>query len=137
MENKKGINWVSELKDLDINILVGKTIVSIEGMEKDSDRIIIRCSDGEDYIMYHEQECCESVCVTDVCGDVQDLIGSKILKAECSTNESDNCEESFTWTFYKFATIKGSVDLRWYGESNGYYSESVEFREYIDGFSYE
>lgn len=78
--------------------------------------------------MYHDQDCCEHVYLQDVVGDIQSLIGNKILMAEESYGDEkplSEHEESFTWTFYKLATIKGYVDLRWYGSSNGYYSESV------------
>lgn len=115
-----------------VSELIGKIITEIRGMEKESNHITFYCNDGSQYEMYHEQDCCESVELEDVCGDVATLLNSKILKAEENTshdNQKDKYDEHFTWTFYTFATIKGYVVLRWYGTSNGYYSESVDFKQ--------
>jgi hypothetical protein len=114
-----------------INSLIGKTLDSIEGMRKGSERITVKCSDGSSGEMFHVQDCCECVQVEDVCGEVDDLVGSPILDAREETNSTDappnERADSYTWTFYILATIKGSVTIRWLGESNGYYSESVDF----------
>lgn len=113
--------------------LIGKTLTSVTGGVSD-DRMLFTTEDGTTYAMHHRQDCCESVSLEDICGDISDLIGSPVLQAEESTSDENpegvpakEYQDSFTWTFYRIATIKGSVALRWYGESNGYYSESVDF----------
>jgi hypothetical protein len=122
----------------EFNELIGKTITEIK-VSDDKERIDIVTSEGKKYVMYHCQNCCETVKVEDITGDLSDLIGNPILKAEERTNDKENpsdakpetieYQDSFTWTFYELSTIKGSVTIRWYGESNGYYSESVEFKQ--------
>ena len=112
--------------------MLGKVIVDIKGAEKDSDFILFTLDDGTRYLMYHEQDCCENVFVEDICGNINKLLGVPILKAECTTNIGETALDfyhSCTWTFYHLATVKGYVDIRWYGESNGYYSETVDFVE--------
>lgn len=116
----------------DISELAGKTITSINGLEEGSEEATFVCSDGTKYIMFHGQECCESVSIDDVCGGVEDLIGTPVLKAEeVSSDASDEMREdadcSATWTFYHIHTIKGTVTIKWYGTSNGYYSEKADF----------
>lgn len=94
----------------------------------DEETLVFTRDTGQRYKMCHEQDCCEHVYLAEVIGDLSDLLNSPILMAEESTAEDPNVE-SGTWTFYKIATLKGFVDLRWIGESNGYYSESVFFGE--------
>ena len=106
--------------------LVGKTIIEIEGAEKGSDKIVLRTSDGLIYRMLHHQDCCESVSVEDVEGDISDILHEPIRLAEESSNSAEDSYGSSTWTFYRLATEFGFVVIRWHGESNGYYSESVD-----------
>ena len=96
----------------------------------DDDELRFVRSDGRTFMFYHSQDCCESVSIESIVGALNDLVGVPLLLVDESTQESDPAlHESGTWTFYKFATIKGYVDVRWLGTSNGYYSESVNFKE--------
>lgn len=114
----------------EITDLIGKVIAAIS---KTEDSILFNTSEGEQYHMHHVQDCCEGVSIEDVIGDLDDLIGSpitmaeEVVSAENPAGVDKGSQDSFTWTFYKLATIKGYVTIRWYGESNGYYSESVDF----------
>jgi len=109
--------------------LVGKTITEVVGGEGD-DQIDFLTSDGEQYRMLHYQDCCEYVSVEDVAGgELTDLVGETILEAYETSQEDPNASESGTWTFYTIRTMNHTLTIRWYGESNGYYSESVDFEK--------
>lgn len=123
MSDNSGVNILTSM--------IGKTIVSIEGMAKESNEILVVTSDDQWHRFYHEQECCEQVYVADVTGDIGDLIGHPLLMAEVVTSE-DNSDERLwmDWTFYKFATIKGYVTIRWLGvtgETGIHYSTEVKY----------
>ncbi|MBH3729025.1 hypothetical protein I5M03_27990 [Pseudomonas aeruginosa] len=119
-------------KHASISDLLGKTIKQITGLEAGSDSVYFECEDGSLFRMYHQQDCCESVSIDDIEGDESDLVGQPLVVAEEVSSEDfpappGDYVESYTWTFYRLATAKGFVVIRWLGESNGYYSESVYF----------
>ncbi len=110
---------------MQIKQLEGLTLAAVEVAEnKESIRFIV--NDGRVFLMEHIQDCCESVDIEDICGDVADLVGTRILSAEEATSEED--VEGGMWTFYHISTVKGTVTLRWYG-GESYYSVAVDFSE--------
>jgi hypothetical protein len=106
--------------------LLGHTLSDVQKVENDEIRFTL--ADGSQYRLYHEQDCCESVTIEDICGDLASLVGHPLLMAEEATNNDYTARgDRETWTFYKLSTVLRSVTIRWYGTSNGYYSESVDF----------
>jgi hypothetical protein len=105
--------------------LIGKTIHRIEGAKQYNECMYFYCTDGTFYKLFHNRDCCEEVSLEDVVGDIENLLDSRIIKAEELEEDGNDDEESSTWTFYHLTTLKGTVTFRWYGSSNGFYSESV------------
>lgn len=99
-----------------------------ESVEVSDDELVLHINSVQRVYFHHHQDCCESVWLADVCGDLKDLIDSPVVYVEARTSDGsddEDCSESRTWTFYSIQTRKGCVDFRWCGESNGYYSEGV------------
>ena len=118
-------DWDSQV---DIKNMVGRVFTRVSGGVGDGELVFE--NDTERFVFFHYQGCCESVDINDIVGDLEDLVGEPLLIAEevegsVPIDFEDKYTESYTFTFYKFATRKGYVDVRWLGESNGYYSESV------------
>ena len=111
-----------------IQDLVGQKIVRIEKND-DNDRLLFYCENGRVYLMYHAQDCCESVSIDDINGELKDLIGWPVLSAEETSNSQEADGGRETWTFYHIRNFLTTVTIKWYGSSNGYYSEDVSFVE--------
>jgi hypothetical protein len=116
-----------------IKELLGKTVDKIVVDIKSSENSIEFHVDNDVYCMFPEEDMVNetgndvNIYIDDICGNIDDLVGSPILIAE----EAESKENSnLTWTFYKFATKNGHVTIRWHGSSNGNYSEKVCFRKW-------
>lgn len=118
-----------------INEFIGKTVTNIF---MDKHQIIFHFDNGEKYMMYHDQDCCEDVYIEDIDGDINLLIGQPLVVAEYVTTRNHNDVEkpastdegdSQTWTFYRLGNVNTFVVIRWYGTSNGYYSEEVTIEQ--------
>ena len=126
-------NMIETAKGLEL--MKGKTFKKVVGAVGDGEMLFV-AEDGARFLFAHYQDCCESVDINDIVGDLNDLVGEPLLLAEEVSGyigPEPEYHESYTYTFYKFATRKGYVDVRWLGESNGYYSEAVDL--FVEGVS--
>ena len=110
---------------IQISELVGRTFSSVDYDQESRVLTFTSGDNGPTVYMEHLQDCCENVYLEDIGGDLFDLEGSEILRAEENSEEGEDDYGTHTWTFYRIDTRRGSVCLRWFGESNGYYSEDV------------
>lgn len=137
------MSWQLHQINRDSNPLQNMLGVTFTKIEKDeaNETLLFTASDCRRWLMGHGQDCCESVTIDDIVGDLEDLTNSPILVAEECSNEAPETakgeyDNSFTWTFYRFRTNKGTVTIKWYGCSNGYYSEAVDIIELAKEIDY-
>ena len=111
--------------------MLNQVMVSVTASDRE---MVFESESGDVFTFCHLQDCCENVYIEDISGDLEDLIGSPLFMAEEVSEDAPECDEANShgcdkWYFYKFATGKGYVTVRWFGTSNGYYSTSVDFLE--------
>lgn len=111
-----------------IEELKGKTLTKVEASREE---VIFETAEGPRYRLYHSQDCCESVTVREIDGSLSVLVGEVLIAREEQGHEWPGYKkwdhESVTLTDFVIQTTLGRVTFKWIGESNGYYSESVEF----------
>lgn len=127
--------------DLDfVNEHLKNGLVEVSGLVPGNDRIIFYCKDGTKILMYHDQNCCERVFIESA--DSYDNNDDIYTNCDwCIIEEVSNVDKepmeynegSYTWTFYNIKTNKGYDTIRWFGTSNGFYSERVDFADISDG----
>ena len=116
---------------ISIDQIKGMTITAV--IYKESNESLLIHLNTHVLEMIHHQDCCETVYLTDVVGSFEDLIGYPLLEVSESTVNAESSDVSATASYYNFRTVKASVQLRWLGESNGFYSETIDCYLYPTG----
>lgn len=128
--------WLfATIEDAKENLKSG--ISKVVGYKEETEEIYIYCKNGKVVKFFHNQDCCETVYLESADGlknNVDIFTNCDWCEVEEFTDVNSKplseWDSSFTWTFYIFRTNKGYDTMRWYGTSNGWYSESVDFEIY-------
>ncbi len=105
--------------------LKGKTIASVQ---HNDDEVVFTTTEDERYHLWHSQDCCESVQLDRISGDLSGIIGKPIVFADEQPGHGEPAGyESVTFSDFVVETETHSVTFHFIGSSNGYYNESVYF----------
>ena len=88
--------------------LVGKTIVSVENLEVDEDKISIKTSDGFEYELEACIGGCGFSCIEEIDGDISLIIGSPITYFEVNVSDDTG------YVSHEIKTEHGCVIFGWY-----------------------
>lgn len=119
------ISW-SKKTPISIDSLKGEVLAHIDTFD---DVILLTTISGREIRIYHRQDCCESVSIVGTEGQLKDLVGKVIVDAKHEEQQVSGDYDSVTFSELTFRTSDTTVISRWRGESNGYYSESVDLEE--------
>jgi hypothetical protein len=122
-------------RHVEFSDLVGEVLDAVD-IDKEENQILLTTRSGRKFLIYHEQDCCETVAMHWQDGSFDKLIGKPIVEARdfaVDTGESEIDYDSQTTTTLVFRVDDQTVISRWIGDSNGYYSESVDIAELING----
>lgn len=116
----------------DLSELIGKVfdLVKLNGgaVEFFNDNKLMFC-------LHHEQSCCEWVELIDGFDELHLLQNDPIMQSYATYSHDGELKyesshgsdyDSLTWSFYTISTFYHSVTLRFYGQSNGCYSETAD-----------
>lgn len=120
------------IDDDNIIEMVGETIVKVVNIN--DDHLYLYLENGDYYMFFHkdDDDCHGDVRIKSIQGSLRNILNSPLTVAKTSyscgytdDNDVDNFlpdwkQETYTWTFYKFATDKGSITVRWFGTSSDY-----------------
>ena len=120
-------------RHVEFSDLVGEVLDAVD-IDREENQILLTARSGRKFLVYHEQDCCETVAISGQDGSFDKLIGKPLIEARdfaVDTGESES--DSQTTTTLVFRVDDQTVISRWVGDSNGYYSESVDIAELISG----
>ena len=118
-----------ELENIN-TLIAGRKVLAVSGTQHLSEEVRIMVEDTGVLTFKHEPDCCEKVVlVVDDKDDFFGLKGATIIGLELAESgvkrevKDEFVGDSETWTFLRLCTSQGPYTFRFYGSSNGYYSE--------------